>query len=152
MSGPRLGSLRGALAPLGALVALGLLAGVMIGREAAGGDVVKVVSPDRGVPQRAARPEAQAGAIGPLTGTGASTVGAAEAVGTAEAVGAAGAWGTAEAGRGPTGYAFLLMQPDQLAPVRWDPCHPVTFKVASSGLMPASEIVMVRAAFATVGA
>jgi hypothetical protein len=51
----------------------------------------------------------------------------------------------------PETFKFLLLQPNTTEPVRWNPCIAVTYRVATNGEVPASEVDEVRAAFATVG-
>jgi len=49
-------------------------------------------------------------------------------------------------------YRFLLLQPDRATPIRWNPCRPVHYRIALNRLAPAGEIAQVRAVFDTVGA
>jgi len=48
-------------------------------------------------------------------------------------------------------YRFLLLQPDRTAPIRWDPCRPLHYRIAL-GTVPRSEVGAVEAAFDAVGA
>jgi hypothetical protein len=48
-------------------------------------------------------------------------------------------------------YRFLLLQPDKVTPIRWNPCRPLHYRVSLGDTVPASEIRYVEAAFATVG-
>jgi hypothetical protein len=50
------------------------------------------------------------------------------------------------------GYRYLLMQPDGVTPIRWNPCRPLHYRISLGGLVPASEVARVRAAFGAAGA
>jgi hypothetical protein len=49
-------------------------------------------------------------------------------------------------------YRFLLLQPDGVTPIRWNPCRPLHYRISLGDLVPADEVPRVRAAFAAVGA
>jgi hypothetical protein len=108
--------LRRALPPLGALLTLGLAAGLLIGAQAT--PTADAAQPAAAAADRPASSSAVVKVVAPP--------------------------------RSPT-YAFLLMQPDKVTPIRWNPCKAIHYKVATNKLVPAGEIPKVRAAFDTLG-
>jgi hypothetical protein len=122
---PKSGTLRRALPPLGAMVGLGLIAGMMVGHQ---------VSLDL------RDPAAPATITPALVG----------ALSTPKAAPAPPAGKRAEQASNGT-FRFLLVQPDQVTPIRWNPCAPVHYKVATNKLVPASEVRQVQVAFGVLG-
>jgi hypothetical protein len=153
MSALRPGTLRRALAPLGAMLALGLLAGLLLGRQLSTPDLSRVVAADGTVRPTDTPPG--------LTTAGVTQPGDVPVGGRPAAGGPAGQHPieVSPTYLGGVGvgvprsalYAFLLMQPDHVTPIRWNPCRPVHYKVATDDLVPASEIPQVRAAFDDAG-
>jgi hypothetical protein len=118
---PKSGTLRRALPPLGAMVGLGLVAGMMVGHQ------VSLDLADAAAPATI-RP-ALVGALSPPQAPAGSQVTPVP----------------------DDRYRFLLTQPDHLTPIRWNPCAPVHYKVATDHLVPDSEVRQVRAAFDVLG-
>lgn len=140
MRGKRPAGLRRALGPLGAMLAIGLFAGYLIGRdimerESSGAvtPTVATVSPlPHGTTPGATRSTTSDGAAG-----GRST-------------GAAPLKMQVEKGSSAR-FRFLLKQSGGEAPIRWNPCRAVHYKISLGTLVPRSEIPNVRAAFDKAG-
>lgn len=124
-------ALRRILAPLGAMLAIGLLAGYLIGRDVAASGTPARVTPSEST---ASRQPSTTPAARTTASDGAARQGQATPV-------------VQDSSR----YRFLLTQSDQATPIRWNPCGPVRYKVSIGRLVPASEIANVRAAFDAVG-
>jgi hypothetical protein len=127
-------TLRRALAPLGAYLALALLAGFLIGRDVLADDAHAGVAPSTTVAVQQATQQAAQQAISTAGGADLSRAGA-----------------LAGSATGPARYTFLLLEPDRTTPIRWNPCAPIHYKVSLGRVVPASEVIQVRAAFDTVG-
>jgi hypothetical protein len=142
MRGNRPAALRRALAPLGAMLAIGLTAGYLIGRDVIAHQTPAELSPSvtTASPEHGASPSAETTHATTSDGA-AGQRSAARLAGTTP--------GRAASTRAT--YKFLLTQPDQATPIRWNPCEPIHYKVALGDVVPASEIPNVRDAFDAVG-
>ena len=139
MRGNRPAGLCRALGPLGAMLAIGLCAGSLIGRDVLGressGDEtpsVATVSPGAGTTPGPTRSTTSDGAAGQRSGARTPLRLQAE---------------TGTSAR----FRFLLKRPDDARPIRWNPCVAVHYKVSLGEFVPQSEIPNVRAAFDAVG-
>lgn len=140
MRGKRPAGLRRALGPLGAMLAIGLCAGYLIGRD------VMERHPTVGSPPSMATVAGRPG--GPVPGATRSTT--SDGAAGQRAAGSTPVPARTDTGSG-SGFRFLLRQPDQVTPIRWNPCQAVRYKISLGDLVPVSEIPEVRAAFDTVG-
>lgn len=133
--------LRRVLGPLGAMIAIGLVAGYLIGCDILAHQVVSTPTPSAttasGRLDGVRSPNAQV----------ATTDGAAGGLDVTSRV-----RGTGTLSRERAGYAFLLTQPGRDEPVRWNPCLPVHYKISLGPVVPRSEILQVRSGFTALGA
>jgi hypothetical protein len=134
MSARHLLRTRRRLGPLGAMVAIGVAAAYLVTRGPA---PTALGVNDRAAVLHAAT--AQVGELAPVAETLNSRVSA-----TA----------TTRARTSPKSsrlYRFLLLQPDHVTPIRWNPCRAVHYRIALNGLVPPSEVRPVQIAFQAAG-
>jgi len=128
---------RRVIAPLAALVACTAVAGYLV---TAGPQARAGAGRPRGPEQVAATLDGAPPGADPVNPSArASTPGGAHATGPATPVAAS------------RRYRFLLMQPDGVTPIRWNPCRPVHYRIARNGWVPATETRFVTQAFDAVG-
>jgi hypothetical protein len=122
--------LRRLLAPLGAMLAIAAAAGYLVTTQAPARAAVEV-------------PPSPLASLAPVAATLGGVAAGQGRISTPSAV-------KRPAAQRKT-YRFLLMQPDKVTPIRWNPCRPVRYRIALNGAVPASEIPRIDTAFRIVG-
>jgi len=131
------------LAPLGAMLAITAVAGYLV--------VQGLTQPAVDVGTRTSAP-APAGSGGvTTTGARAAEEGRPGATAPSQRVVPGGRKPARTAPKASALYRFLLLQPDHVTPIRWNPCSAVHYRIALNQLAPPSEIAQVRSVFGIVG-
>ena len=131
------------LAPLGAMLAITAVAGYLV--------VQGLAQPAADVGTRTSAPApAVAGGV-TTTGARAAEEGRPGATAPERRVVPGGQRPARTAPKASALYRFLLLQPDHVTPIRWNPCRAVHYRIALNQLAPTSEIAQVRSVFGIVG-